>query len=130
MILIDEVLEFAPPRVTCKLTVREGQTFVEEGRVHGLVCIEYMAQTIGAYVGMVRRSHGQPIRVGFLLGTREMTLRVDELRMNDELLLTAEHVFGQAQIGSFRCTVSRRGEEIASAVINVFQSEDEEVANA
>lgn len=131
MILIDEVTEFVPEqRVACRLTLREDSTFVEDGGVTGLVCIEYMAQAIGAYVGLTRLSRGRPIRIGFLLGTREMSIAVDRFEVGDELTLTAEHVFGDQMLGSFKCRVLRGDTEAASALINVFQSEDEEVPNA
>ena len=129
MILIDEVLEWAPPKVACRVSLRPDSMFVEDGKVPGLVAVEYMAQTIGAFVGLVRTSRGEPIRVGFLLGTRELKLGVDQFDVGDELTVEAEHIFGESFLGSFRCRVARGGDEVASAVINCFQSPDEEVPN-
>ncbi|MBI5545540.1 MAG: 3-hydroxylacyl-ACP dehydratase, partial [Deltaproteobacteria bacterium] len=117
MILIDEVLEYQFPHVRCRATIRPDSVFVEDGKVPGLVCIEYMAQTIGAIVGLGARSKGQPIRIGFLLGTREMSVEVDHFEVGDELILDADHVFGEEMLGSFKCSVSRRGQNVASALI-------------
>lgn len=129
MVLVDEVTEVSDKRAVCRLTLRPDSMFVEDGRVPGLVCIEYMAQAIGAYVGNKSRERGEPIRIGFLLGTRELSLEVDHFDVGDELTLMAEHLFGEDTLGSFRCTVARGGRTVASAVINVFRSADEEVPN-
>jgi len=129
MVLVDEVTELSDKRATCRLTLRPDSMFVEGGQVPGLVCIEYMAQAIGLYVGKKSLDRGEPIRIGFLLGTREMSVDVDHFDVGDELTLTAEHLFGEDTLGSFRCTVERRGHTVASAVINVFRSADEEVPN-
>jgi len=129
MILVDEVVEYAPPRIVCRVRLRDDSMFVEDGKVPGLLAAEYMAQTIGCFAGYARLSRGEPIRIGYLLGTREMKLDVDHFAVGDEVIVEASHLFGESMIGSFRCKVSLRGKEVASAVINVFQSPDEEVPN-
>lgn len=39
----------------------------------------------------------------------------------DELLIEARHVFGDEQLGSFDCVVTRAGNPVASALVNVYQ---------
>ena len=127
MILIDEVLEWQDPKVVCRLTLRPDSMFVEDGGVPALVSLEYMAQAVGALVGLVARSRGEPIVVGYLLGTRELDLPIERFEVGDQLTVAAERLFGESELGSYRCSVSRRGEVVASAVLNVFRSTDEEV---
>jgi predicted hotdog family 3-hydroxylacyl-ACP dehydratase len=127
MIFLDEVLEWKSPYIRCRLVVRAESLFLENNRVPVAVILEYMAQTIGAYVGLSNLSRGKPISIGYLLGTREMELKVDYLQVGDELILDAEHLFGEETVGSFRCT-ARRGEQlVAAAVLNVFQPPDQEI---
>jgi predicted hotdog family 3-hydroxylacyl-ACP dehydratase len=125
MILVDEVVQVEPDRVVCRLTLRPDSMFVEDGKVPGLVAIEYMAQAIGSIVGVKRLSRGEPIRVGFLLGTRELSLEVDEFTVGDELTVEAIRVFGEEQIGSFKCSVALRGKVVATALVNVYQGSED-----
>jgi len=121
MILLDELLEFAPGRARCAVRLRPDSPLVEGGRVRALVCVEYMAQAVAAYAGMMSRAAGAPPRIGFLLGTRELRLSTGFLRAGDALTVDAEHVFGDDRIGSFRCRVWRGEEKVAEATLSVYQ---------
>ncbi len=125
MILIDEVVEAAEGRIAARVTLRPGSMFVEGDRVPAIVAIEYMAQTIGAYAGLRARATGHPPRIGFLLGTRELTLEVDAFAVGDELRIEARHVWGDERIGSFQCEVLRAGRTLASALVNVYEGNEE-----
>ncbi|HEY3452072.1 MAG TPA: hypothetical protein VGK67_37275 [Myxococcales bacterium] len=129
MILIDEVVEYAFPHAAVRLKIRPDSMFVEDGKVPALVALEYMAQALGIIVGYQSLARGEPIRIGFLLGTRELSLEIDHFDVGDELLAEADHLFGDRVLGSFKCTVSRRGQVVASAQVNAFRSDDEEVPN-
>lgn len=123
MVLLDEVVSAAPDRVACRVTLREGSTFAEGGRVPGAVALEYMAQAIGIYAGLRAREAGEPVRIGFLLGTRRLALPPEDFRAGDELLVEARHEFGDDQIGAFECTVTLRGETVAQGCLKVFQGD-------
>lgn len=127
MILVDEVVERDGPHVACRLVLRPDSPFVEDGKVPALLALEYMAQAVGVFVGLRDLDRGQPIRIGFLLGTRELSLAIDHFEVGDELVASADHLFGEDMLGSFRCTVARQGQVVASAVVNAFRSPDEEV---
>ncbi len=124
MILIDEVVEAAEGRIAARVTLRPASPFVEDGRVPAIVAIEYMAQTIGAYAGLRARAAGGAPKIGFLLGTRELALEVDAFAVGDELRIEALHVWGDEQIGSFRCEVLRAGRTLASALVNVYEGSE------
>ncbi len=124
MVLIDELVEAAEGRVAARVTLRPDSPFVEDGRVPAIVAIEYMAQTIGAYAGLRARAAGGPPRIGFLLGTRELSLDVDAFAVGDELTIEARHVFGDEQLGSFQCELRRAGQTLASALVNVYEGDE------
>ena len=126
MVLLDEVTACDGERITCRVTLRPDGLFAEEGRVPAVVAIELMAQAVAAYAGLRAHAAGRPVRIGYLLGTREMTLAVGHLDVGDELLVVAEHLFGGEQLGSFRCAVSRSGAAVAAATLNVYQAGDGE----
>ena len=70
MILLDRVIEFEEDALTAELTVRNDCLLGSETLVPAWAGIEYMAQAIGAYAGIRSKLAGQPISLGYLLGTR------------------------------------------------------------
>lgn len=127
MVLLDALVEADDRHVVCAVRIREDSTFCEGGRVPAVVAIEYMAQAIGAYAGMKARGRGEPPRIGYLLGTRELVLHVDAFLPGDELRVTATHEWGEDQLGVFQCTVTRGGQVAATAALNVYQGRPEEI---
>lgn len=125
--LLDSLVDEGPDYATCRVVVRADSTFAEDGRVPGIVAMEYMAQTIGAYAGLKSLRAGQPVRRGYLLGTRELTLEVDEFHPGDELIVEARREFGDELIGVFECSVRLRGRIVAAAALKVFQGGEEDV---
>jgi predicted hotdog family 3-hydroxylacyl-ACP dehydratase len=120
MLLLDEVVAAGPGFISCRASIRADSTFLEHGTVPSLVAIEYMAQTVGAFAGLQARSQGLPVRIGYLLGTRELVLDVDSFRLGDELLVEARHQFGDDRIGAFDCKVVLRSKIVAAACLNVY----------
>lgn len=71
MVLIDTVTRIDDDSITTQIRVRDDGLFSLENRtVPAWVGIEYMAQTIAAFSGYHCLMGGEPIRLGFLLGTR------------------------------------------------------------
>lgn len=126
MLLLDEVVASGPGFVSCRVSIRPDSVFLEGGGVPSLVAIEYMAQTIAAYAGLQARSQGLPVRIGYLLGTRELALDVDFFRVGDELLVEAHHQFGDERIGAFDCRVVVGGHVVAAGRLNVYLGGEEE----
>lgn len=126
MILVDEVVADGGGVTVCRVVVREGAAFVEDGRVPAVVAIEYMAQTVGAFAGLRAREAGLPVRVGYLLGTRELVLETDSFAVGDELRIEAREVWNDLPLGAFACTVTRAGVRVAAATLNVYQSQGED----
>jgi len=126
MLLLDEVVAFDGHRVVCRVRLRPDSTFMDAGRVRAIVALEYMAQAVAAFAGLRARFAGESVQIGYLLGTRELRLAVDDFEAGDELLVEAAHVWGEEQLGSFDCTVSEGGRKVASATLNVYQSGGEE----
>ena len=124
MILLDEVVEADGRRAVCRVRVRGDSPFAEGGKVPAVVAIEYMAQAVSAYAGLQARARGAPPRIGYLLGTRELTLEVDAFDVGDELVVEAVYVWGDETLGAFDCTVRRAGQTVAAATLNVHQGEE------
>jgi predicted hotdog family 3-hydroxylacyl-ACP dehydratase len=121
MILVDRLVSYAPGRAVAEVVLRPDSPFVDEGKVRALVAVEYMAQSVAAYAGMRSRLKGEKPALGFLLGSRDLKLAVDHFRAGDSLRVDLEHVFGDDQLGSFKCRVDRGAETVAEALLSVYQ---------
>lgn len=66
MILLDRVLTFDDDALSAGLTVRGDGLFGYIDHIPAWVGIEYMAQTVAAYIGIKSTLAGEPIRFGYL----------------------------------------------------------------
>jgi predicted hotdog family 3-hydroxylacyl-ACP dehydratase len=126
MILLDEVLSSEETSLAAALTIRENSLFVEAGGVPAHIGVENMAQTCGAYAGVKTLDCGEPVRLGFLLGTRRYEARVPWFRIGDYLVVSVSEMYRDEHMGAFDCRIDRRGEMVATAQLNVYQPEDPE----
>jgi predicted hotdog family 3-hydroxylacyl-ACP dehydratase len=119
MILLDRVIAFDDNSLSAELVVRSG-LFGDDKTVPAWVGIEYMAQTIGAYAGMKARLAGEPIRLGFLLGTRRYSGNAAEFKVGTALAVRVVKIMQDDRLGAFECRILGEGIEI-SANLNVYQ---------
>lgn len=123
MALIDKIIDVGEDFIECSVRLDDSHLFSDsEGRIPAWISIEYMAQTIGAYAGWNDSKKGLPVKVGFLLGSRKLTLHRNYF---DEpvLLVRAELVFRDEELGSFKCSImsNDRDRILAEATVNVYQ---------
>ncbi len=120
MLLLDRVTGREGPTVTCEVTVREGATFVEGGRVPAAAFLEYMAQAAAAHAGL----RGEGGRAGFLLGARELVLHADGAAVGERLEVRATLDWEGGAMASYLGEVrDARGRALASAQFNVYRGD-------
>jgi predicted hotdog family 3-hydroxylacyl-ACP dehydratase len=125
MVLLEEVVGWDQGKVATALTIRSESPFFADGEgVPAYVGLEYMAQTCGVYAGIEAHNHARPVRLGFLLGTRNYHASKHWFRAGDRLVVEAVETFRQDGMGVFDCRITHEGEEIASARLNLFQPEE------
>jgi predicted hotdog family 3-hydroxylacyl-ACP dehydratase len=120
MLLLDEVCGYDDVSVECLVLLRDDSPFVERGRVRATVALEYLAQCIAVWSGLQGRARGEPMRIGYLVGARELVFAVDHFRVGDELRLKASRVGGDSTLAMFACSVLRGGDTLASGTLNVY----------
>jgi len=120
MLLLDEVSSYDDISVECLVVLRDDSPFVERGRVRATLALEYLAQSIAVWSGLQGRARGEPVRIGYLVGSRELAFAVDHFRVGDELRLRASRVGGDSKLGAFACSVLRGGDTLASGTLNVY----------
>lgn len=128
MIWLDKVLAWDEESATAELTVR-GDPLVGDGNtVPAWTGIEYMAQAIALYAGIEAKRAGEPIRLGFLLGTRRFESNVPVFRIGSMLTVHAEKVMQDEHLAVFDCRIT--GDQVnVSAVLNVYQASHETIKN-
>lgn len=122
MILIDRMLRFGDEDIETQLTVRGGGLFSQaDGSLPAWVGIELMAQSVAAYAGCQARLRGEPVELGFLLGTRNFQCNVERFPAGAELHIQATRSLQDDNgMGVFECHLRGPGID-ASARLNVFR---------
>jgi predicted hotdog family 3-hydroxylacyl-ACP dehydratase len=128
MILLDEIVSCDQASLVAAVTVGETTLFRESEGVPVHVGLEYMAQACGAYAGAVARDGGRPVRIGFLLGTRQYRAHVAWFRLGDRLTVSATLLYQDEQMGAFDCRIEVRGRLAAEAQLNVYQPDPAELS--
>lgn len=129
MVLIDKVKEIDEFSVQGEVTIGVDSLFQnEEGHVPAWVGIEYMAQTIAAYAGIKHSKKGDPIKMGFLIGTRIYDAYTDYFLQGNTYLVDAKLLFTDAGLGSFECNINEKetATKCCYAKINVYEPENTE----
>ena len=125
MILLDAVLEHGPEHALCRRRVPAGGLFHEAGgSLPAWVGVELMAQAIAAWAGCRAKAAGEPVRLGFLLGTRHYVCNVAAFAPGSELLIEARRDFhDDSGMGVFACRIAAPG-VLAEARLTVFSPPD------
>lgn len=127
MILLDDILQIDLENKfvqTC-FKVCDKNIFFDKNLngIPSLCGIEFMAQTIGCYA-YYAQNLSEP-KMGFLLGTRLFNNLVDVFEKDETYTVKAKEAYCDNEISAFDCSIYDKLEkEIASATINVYQSEN------
>lgn len=138
MCLIDSVVAFADKTIVAAFTVNTNNIFLtDEGYVPIWVGLEYMAQTIATYTGLNHYLKCEPIKPGFLLGTRRLETKVAGFFLQHAYWVTATEVYDDNGLSVFESIVhpaqtennplaekSKVDKWLARASVNVFQPDD------
>lgn len=127
MVLLDEVLDWNETAVAACLTVRAETPFLEPGRgVPAHIGIEWMAQTCGLFAGLEAKATGEPVRLGYLLGTRRYRAVRSWFAEGERPVTSARLVFREAGMAVFDCRIAVGGVGVASAQLTLYQPGDGE----
>lgn len=127
MVLIDTIVSADDTSVQTEVTINKTTLFQNaEGHVPTWIGIEYMAQTIAAFAGVKHKSNNEPIKYGFLVGTRTYEAFEDFFVQGKTYLINATQLFIESGLGSFECHISEKetGTKYCYAKINVYEPEN------
>jgi predicted hotdog family 3-hydroxylacyl-ACP dehydratase len=129
MSLLDTLLAADAESLSARVGITPQTLFCEDGAVGAWVGVEYMAQAVAAHAGYKARLRGEPVRVGFLLGTRRYSCAVPAFAAGSTLDIQVRCALqGETGLGAFDCRIvdAQHGTELATATITVFQPENVE----
>jgi predicted hotdog family 3-hydroxylacyl-ACP dehydratase len=121
-ILIDGIEGWTEKGVAAWVAVTPASRFFVAGRgVPGYVGLEYMAQAAGLYAGRLAKESGLPVRIGYLLGTRNFHAAAGWFPPGMRLVVHADLVLRDEPVGVFSCRIEAGGRMLAAADLNVYQ---------
>lgn len=130
MVLLDQIDHWDDEQLQASVTIRGDAPFVDAQGMPAWVGIELMAQTIAAFGGCRARRNNQPVKIGFLVGSRRYSVSQAWFPVDAQLQVNVkEIVTGDQGLSVFECNLQGTGAHSgisASANINVFQPEDPE----
>ncbi len=126
MSLIDQVSESGDNYLLTTVDLSKPTLFTEsDGRIPSYVGLEYMAQTVSAYIGIRSVAKGEPIKLGFLLGTRKYQTELSYFPKDETIIIKVEAVMIDDEFGVFDCSISTiENVIIASAQLKAIQPDD------
>jgi len=122
MVLLDRVISADEDSLLAEVRIRSDSLFCNTDGVGAWVGIEYMAQAIGAWAGYTARLRGEPVKLGFVLGTRRYECSRPIFTLGSLLRVHVLRVFQDENgLGSFECSIDNEEGRVATAIITVFQ---------
>jgi predicted hotdog family 3-hydroxylacyl-ACP dehydratase len=118
--LVDRLIECTEDAATAEATIEPENVLADEdGRVDRAVFIELMAQTYAACKGHLGIIQGEPVRKGFLVGVRSLSISGD-LSVGDRAVIQVKKatVFGAFAV--IDGIVLRDGLQLASANLKLW----------
>lgn len=140
MVLLDQVLHYDEHSLHATATLRPDCLLLPAGSrsLPAWLGMEIMAQGIGAWAGAHALDRGEPVRLGFLLGTRKLQWPAAEIPVGTVLdVHTALSWQDSSGMGVFDCSLRCRrpapasaitpGTLLLSAALNVFSPGSDEI---
>lgn len=124
MSLLDRVLAVDAESLDAEVTIRSASMFCDGAGVGAWVGIEYMAQAIAAHAGYTAIQRGEPVMIGYLLGTRRYHSSVPLFPVGSVLRVHVQRaVQGENGLSAFDCRITdaATGADEANGTITVYQ---------
>jgi predicted hotdog family 3-hydroxylacyl-ACP dehydratase len=123
MSLLDRVLSADSESMCAEVAIHATSMFCDGASVGAWIGIEYMAQAVAAHAGYCASLRGEPVKVGFLLGTRRYDCACAGFAVGTVLQVhVRSELQGENGLGAFECRIDdQHGATLASATVTVYQ---------
>lgn len=129
MLLLKAVSNWDEGQLEALVDPRDSQLFIDaDGKIPSWVGIEYMAQAVGALAGIESLRAGNPVSMGFLLGTRRYHADVPHFEVDQELRVKIHQLLrDETNLVLFNCEIFAGEERLAHAELKAIQPKDIDV---
>lgn len=127
MVLLDRVTNFGDNFLQAEVTVRADHLLMQNGVLPTFAGIEMMAQGIAAWAGIQAYKRNEPVRLGYLLGTRKLHIYQAVLPVGTVLEIhIKESIQDAAGFGVFDCRLIDKVTQktVSEGALNVFSPKD------
>lgn len=122
MVLLDRVISVDEDSLCAEVGIRSDTLFCGPDGVGAWIGIEYMAQAIAAWAGYTAHLRREPVKLGFLLGTKRYECSRPIFVLGSVLRVHVQRVFqNENGLGSFECRIDDTQGRLATATVTVFQ---------
>lgn len=129
MLLLKAVSNWDEGQLEALVDPRDSQLFIDaDGKIPSWVGIEYMAQAVGALAGIESLRAGNPVSMGFLLGTRRYHTDIPHFDVDQELRVKIHQLLrDETNLVLFNCEIFAGEERLAHAELKAIQPKDIDV---
>lgn len=122
MVMLDRVLDYGDDWLHGEADLRTDNIFAKDGVLPSWVVPEVLAQGIAALAGVRAQEAGEPVRLGFLLGTRKFSTRVTALPLPCRVRVKVQESMVDANgFAVYDCILCNDADTVlAEAAINVY----------
>lgn len=128
MVLIDRITDFGETHLTAEATIRENHILIKHGKLASWAGIEIMAQGVAAWAGCMAQQANEPVRLGYLLGTRKLHIHQAEIPIGSQLeIKVTMSIQDTTGFGVFDCQLIDKNTQlpILEGALNVFSPKEE-----
>lgn len=119
---LDRLLSNDGDTVIVEALVRETHVLAVDQGVPAWAGIEYMAQAIATWAGCRALANNEPIKIGFLLGTRKYQCIHEFFSIGQRLVIHAHcELFADNGLGMFSCKIMEGEMQVAIASLSVYE---------
>ena len=127
MILLDRITDFGSDFLVAESEIRPEHILIKHGKLATYAGIEIMAQGVAAWAGCMAQQAGEPVRLGYLLGTRKLHLHSQTIPIGTKLQIQIKMSIQDATgFGVFDCQLIDLADQrvILEGALNVFSPKE------
>lgn len=121
MVFIDTLVTLGDNFALSNLLIRPELMFCDEQGLPTWASIEVMAQTISMFAGAKGKEMGHAPQIGYLLGTRKLSLPFAYFEYGKMLTIRVEQQYLHEGLGQFFCEIQYENHSI-TAILNVYEA--------
>ncbi len=123
MILVDDYQYADATSIEASLLIKKDAPFCVGDKIPAYICLEYMAQTIAMWRGILGKKNDEPPKIGYLVSCRKFVLYQDYFLVGEQLKIFGNLKCMIDQMASFDCKIEINNHIVATSAINVYQPE-------